>query len=306
MNILLGRSADRSVTLQPAMPVVVRDVVKRYDKRSILDGVSLVLEPGAVLGLIGRNGAGKSTLICSLLGLIEPDAGECAIWGEPALALTDDVKARIGYVAQQPESLGWMTAKDMLAFVGRFYANWDQAFVDATLERWRLPAATALSNLSPGERQRVAIIRALASQPELLILDEPASALDPVARRELLREIATRAGEFGTTVLFSTHIVSDLERVASHVAFMHEGRMLLQTELDTLKERHLRLHLPASCATQLVGAVPGEVARRTNPYGGLTIVLIREDGQPWPPLVDAPGVQREHLSLEDLFVEVAA
>ncbi len=306
MNILLGRSADRSVTLQPAMPVVVRDVVKRYDKRSILDGVSLVLEPGAVLGLIGRNGAGKSTLIRSLLGLIEPEAGECAIWGEPALALTDDVKARIGYVAQQPESLGWMTAKDMLAFVGRFYANWDQAFVDATLERWRLPAATALSNLSPGERQRVAIIRALASQPELLILDEPASALDPVARRELLREIATRAGEFGTTVLFSTHIVSDLERVASHVAFMHEGRMLLQTELDTLKERHLRLHLPASCATQLVGAVPGEVARRTNPYGGLTIVLIREDGQPWPPLVDAPGVQREHLSLEDLFVEVAA
>src|SRR3546814_6235206 len=98
-----------------------------------------------------------------------------------------------------------------------------------------------LAKLSPGERQRVAIIRALAPQPELLVLDEPAAALDPVARRELLREIALRAGESGTSVLFSTHIVSDLERVASHVAFMHQCRLLLHSELDSLKERHLRL-----------------------------------------------------------------
>lgn len=288
-----------------AVPATVRGVVKTCDRQRILDGVSLTLEPGAVLGLIGRNGAGKSTLIRALLGLIEPDAGTATIWGQPALRLDDAAKARIGYVPQQPESLGWMTAKDMLTFVGRFYPRWDQAFVDATLRRWQLPVATPLSKLSPGERQRVAILRALASQPELLILDEPAAALDPVARRDLLREIATRAGEFGTTVLFSTHIVSDLERVASHVAFMHEGRLLLQTELDTLKERHLRLHVPASAAGQLAGRIPGEVARRPNPYGGLTAVVIRDEGQPWPALVDAPGVQREHLSLEDLFVEVA-
>jgi ABC-2 type transport system ATP-binding protein len=286
-------------------PVIVRNVAKNYDKRRILDGVSLTLEPGAVLGLIGRNGAGKSTLIRSLLGLIEPDAGDSRIWGEPALKLTDAIKSRIGYVPQQPESLGWMTAKEMLAFVGQFYPRWDRAFAESTVERWQLPTNTILSKLSPGERQRVAIIRALALQPELLVLDEPAAALDPVARRELLREIATRAGEFGTTVLFSTHIVSDLERVASHIAFMHQGRMLLQSELDTLKERHLRLHIPASASEQLIGKVPGEVARRPNPYSGLTVVVIREEGHAWPALVDAPGVQREHLSLEDLFVEVA-
>lgn len=305
MNTMIDTALAPSALAQSAIPAVVRDVAKTYDKRRILDGVSLTLEPGAVLGLIGRNGAGKSTLIRSLLGLIEPDAGDCAIWGEPALQLGDDLKARIGYVPQQPESLGWMTTKEMLDFVGRFYANWDHAYVDATLERWQLPARTILSKLSPGERQRVAILRALASQPELLVLDEPAAALDPVARRELLREIATRAGEFGTTVLFSTHIVSDLERVASHVAFMHQGRMLLQSELDTLKERHLRLHIPASATDGMAGKVPGEVARRPNPYGGLTVVIIREEGQAWPALADAPGVQREHLSLEDLFVEVA-
>ena len=193
----------------------------------------------------------------------------------------------------------------MFEFVGGFYFCWDCGYVDATLARWQLPMNTALSKLSPGERQRVAILRALAPLPELLVLDEPAAALDPVARRELVREIATRAGEFGTTVLFSTHIVSDLERVASHVAFMHEGRLLLHSELDALKERHLRLHVPASVSDQLVGKVPGEVARRANPYGGLSIVVIRDAHAAWPALAEAPGVQREALSLEDLFVEVA-
>ncbi|MBP6749872.1 MAG: ABC transporter ATP-binding protein [Xanthomonadaceae bacterium] len=288
-----------------ATPIVARGLKKAYDGRVVLDGVSLRVEPGDVLGLIGRNGAGKSTLIRALLGLIETDAGDAALWGEPALRLSDAVKARLSYVPQQPEALGWMTIEQMLAFVGGFYPRWDRGYVDATLRRWELPKNTALARLSPGERQRVAIVRALAPQPELLVLDEPAAALDPVARRELLREIALRAGESGTTVLFSTHIVSDLERVASHVAFMHAGGLLLHSDLDGLKERHLRLHIPASAADQLVGKVPGEVARRPNPYGGLTVVIVRDENAAWPALVDAPGVQREALSLEDLFVEVA-
>lgn len=301
MNIAQSHS-DRS---QGMSPLEMRGLSKRYDGRYVLNDVSLQLEPGSVLGLIGRNGAGKSTLIRAMLGLIETDAGEATAFDEPALRLSDDAKARIGYVPQQPEALGWMSVGQMLEFVGGFYPRWDHAYVQATLARWQLPMNTPLAKLSPGERQRVAILRALASQPELLVLDEPAAALDPVARRELLREIATRAGEFGTTVLFSTHIVSDLERVASHVAFMHEGRLLLHSELDALKERHLRLHVPASVSDQLIGQVPGEVARRANPYGGLSIVIIRAAHMAWPALADAPGVQREALSLEDLFVEVA-
>ena len=295
--------ADRAG--EAGSPLSARALEKRYGGHAALDGVSLDLEPGAVLGLIGRNGAGKSTLIRTLLGLMEPDSGEARIWGRPALAMGDAVKQRLGYVPQQPEALSWLKVADMLDFVGRFYPRWDAGFVRSTLERWELPPNQLLARLSPGERQRVAIIRALASQPELLVLDEPVAALDPVARRELLREIATRAGEFGTTVLFSTHIVSDLERVASHVSFMHKGRMLLQSELDSLKERHLRLHVPGGAADQLVGRVPGEVARRPNPYGGLSVVLVRGEDEPWPALAHAPGVRREVLSLEDLFVEVA-
>ena len=286
-------------------PLAAERLLKHYDGRRALDNVSLALAPGAVLGLIGRNGAGKSTLIRALLGLLVPESGEARVWGLPALSMTDDAKARLGYVPQQPEAMSWLKVGDMLDFIGRFYPRWDAAFVRDTLARWELPPNKVLARLSPGERQRVAIIRALASQPELLVLDEPAAALDPVARRELLREIATRAGEFGTTVLFSTHIVSDLERVASHVAFMHQGRLLLEGELDSLKERHLRLHVPADAAAQLADTLPGEVNRRPHPYGGLSLVLVREEGAQWPPLATAPGVRRDVLSLEDLFVEVA-
>jgi ABC-2 type transport system ATP-binding protein len=287
-------------------PIRAAGLDKRYGARTVLAGVDLEMQPGAVLGLIGRNGAGKTTLIRALLGLIEPDAGEARLFGQPALALDDRTKARVGYVPQQPEALGWLEVGQMLDFVGRFYPRWDARFVDGTLARWDLSRHATLAWLSPGERQRVAVIRALAPRPDLLVLDEPAAALDPVARRDLLREIAQRAGDSGTTVLFSTHIVSDLERVASHVAFMHQGRLLLHVELDALKERHLRLRIPASAAVQLAGRVPGEVSRRRLPGGDLSLLLVREAGAPWPPLVDAPGVRRDVLGLEDLFIEVAA
>ncbi|MEO5566028.1 MAG: ABC transporter ATP-binding protein [Luteimonas sp.] len=211
---------------------------KRYDGRTVLAEVSLELERGSVLGLVGRNGAGKSTLIRALLGLIEVDAGHAETWGQPSLRMDDAAKARLGYVPQQPTALGWLEVGQMFDFVGRFYPRWDADYVDKALSRWDLPRNKMLARLSPGERQRVAVLRALASQPDLLVLDEPAAALDPVARRDLLREIAMRAGESGTTVLFSTHIMSDLERVASHVAFMQAGRIVLHAELDSLKERH--------------------------------------------------------------------
>lgn len=303
MNAMLERPVP--VTDAP-VPLAVDGLIKQYDHRSVLRGVSLAIEPGAVLGLIGRNGAGKSTLIRAMLGLIEPDAGHATVWGVPALRLTDAVKQRLGYVPQQPEAMAWLQVGEMLDFIGRFYPRWDAAYVDATLERWQLPRNRMLAKLSPGERQRVAIVRALAPQPELLVLDEPASALDPVGRRELLREIASRAGESGTTVLFSTHIVSDLERVASHVAFLHEGRLLLHSELDSLKERNLRLHVPEAVAAQLRDDVPGEVSRRPHPYGGLSITVLRGEDAPWPDLLQVAGVRAEALSLEDLFIEVSA
>ena len=286
------------------VPVLCRNICKRYGGRLVLDDVSLSIPKGAVLGLVGRNGAGKTTLMRVLVGLLMPDAGSAVVLGEPPLQLTDAAKARLGYVPQKPESLNWMTVERMLQFVGSFYPRWDSEYMWNSLMRWNISPSQRLAKLSPGERQRVALIRVLATCPELLILDEPASALDPVARRDFLREIAVRAGEEGMTVLFSTHIVSDLERVASHVCFLHEGKLLLDTTLDDLKETHARLNLSRAAASTLEARLPGEIGRRRRPDGGVSIVLSRAGLGPWPDAALAAGGTLEALNLEDLFIEL--
>jgi len=286
-------------------PIRCEGITKRYGGQTVLSNVALGVAPGTVLGLIGRNGAGKTTLIRILLGLEQPNNGRAFVFGEPALGLTDAAKQRIGYVPQQPDAFAWMRIRDMFAFVGRQYTHWDGEFVELSLARWSISPEQRLESLSPGERQRVAVIRALAVNPDLLVLDEPASALDPVARRDLLREIVTRAAESATTVLFSTHIVSDLERVVSRVVFLHEHRIVVDAALDELAETLARLTVPAESLALAAGGVPGEVSRRRQADGSVTLVIARGRGSDWPEIVAAPGARLEALNLEDLFIEVA-
>ncbi len=285
-----------------ASPLAAYGVMHCYEGSNVLTGVDLVLTPGSVLGLIGRNGAGKSTLIRAMLGLLQPLAGSAYVFGEPALKLSDAVKERIAYVPQQPEALAWLTTQQMLDYVGRFYPRWDTAFAKSTVERWKIPSNKVMAKLSPGERQRVDLIRALASRPELLVLDEPAAALDPVARRELLREIALRAGDAGTTVLFSTHIVSDLERVASEVAFLHEGKLLMRCSVDETKEHYARLWLPAGMSA---AAPARSLSRHRHDDGSMSLVVARDVQGQWPEAANLPGARVDALGLEDLFVEIA-
>jgi ABC-2 type transport system ATP-binding protein len=290
----------------PDSPLHCERVTKSYNGDPVLRNVSLRLAAGSIVGLVGRNGAGKTTLIQILLGLLQPDFGSATVVDEPALRMTDFSKTRLGYVPQQPDSLGWMSVGDMLEFVGNFYPTWDWPYVRSCLERWMIVPSRPLSKLSPGERQRVALIRALAIRPTLLVLDEPAAALDPVARRELLRELALRAGDSGTTVLFSTHIVSDLERVASHVVCLHDHRLVLAASVDDLKETHGILRLAAEAAIRARSPLPGEISRRRRDDGGLSIVLTREPGDDWPTMAAEIEGSIEVPGLEDLVIELTA
>jgi ABC-2 type transport system ATP-binding protein len=290
-------------------PLRCAGVTKGYDGKPVLSGISIELRPGSIVGLVGRNGAGKTTLIQILLGLLQPDSGSATVLGEAALAMTDASKSRLAYVPQQPESLLWMRVGSMLDFVGSLYPTWDRAYVERALVRAGIAPSRPLSKLSPGERQTVALIRALALRPELLVLDEPAAALDPVARRELLRELALRAGDCGTTVLFSTHIVSDLERVASDVLCLHGHRIVLAASTDDLKETHGILRMSAEAASLVPGALPGELSRRRREDGGVNIVLRRRAGAPWPAAlgtVTGGGDDVEVPGLEDLIIELTS
>jgi ABC-2 type transport system ATP-binding protein len=283
-------------------PLSCREICRDFGGRAVLHGVNLDVPRGAVLGLVGRNGAGKSTLIRVLLGLLRPHAGRSWVLGCDSLGLDDATQGRLGYVPQQPEGFSWMRVGQMLDFIGAFYPAWDGAYVDRMLTRLAISRRAGISTLSPGQRESLALIRALAARPELLVLDEPAAALDPVARRELLQEIAARTGDEGTTVLFSTHIVSDLERVASHIAVLHEGRLLVNTALDDLKETHARLIVPST--EGLPEQLPGELRRRPLGDGSLCLVITRRPQDPWPVISRSPGALLETPGLEDLFVEL--
>ena len=222
-----------------ASPIQMRGVAMRFGSKTVLDGLDWEVRRGQVIGLLGRNGAGKSTLMECLLGLRESDAGSIALFGEPLAALSDANRARIGYVPQKSDLFEWMTALQMLAYFKALYPRWNDARVEMLLARWGfdgLMLNKPIRKLSGGERQRLSIIRALAHDPDLLVLDEPVSALDPAGRRAFLGELIDEVIERGTTVLFSTHILTDLERVAPDVAFLKDGRIVLQGPLDDLLE----------------------------------------------------------------------
>lgn len=221
-------------------PIIqLHGVAMRFGSKTVLDNLDWEVTQGQVVGLLGRNGAGKSTLMECLLGLREVDGGAITLFGEPLAALSEATRARIGYVPQKSDLFEWMTPRQMLAYFRALYPRWNDARVDVLLERWGfddLMCAKPIRRLSGGEQQRLSIIRALGHDPELLVLDEPVSALDPAGRRAFLAELLDDVIDRGTTVVFSTHILTDLERVALDLAFLKDGKITLRGELDTLLE----------------------------------------------------------------------
>ena len=224
--------------------VEISAISKSFGSQQVLRQLDWQVQRGQVIGLLGRNGAGKSTLLECLLGLRETDSGSVQLFGEPVAALSEANRARIGYVPQKSELFEWLTPLQMLAYFKVLYPQWNQAKVDGLLQRWGFGPDLLnkqIARLSGGEKQRLSIIRALAHEPELLVLDEPVASLDPVGRRDFLRELVDGVIERETTVIFSTHILSDLERVALDVAFLRQGQIALQSPLDQLLENAQRI-----------------------------------------------------------------
>jgi ABC-2 type transport system ATP-binding protein len=278
-------------------------VSKHFGSQRVLDGLDWQIAPGQVVGLLGRNGAGKSTLLECMLGLRELDAGAVSLFGAGVPALPEAARARIGYVPQKSELFDWLTPQQMLDYFKAMYPRWNAAKVEGLLSRWGFDGAMRnkqIKKLSGGEQQRLSIIRALAHDPDLLILDEPVSSLDPVGRREFLRELVEQVIERGTTVVFSTHILSDLERVAFDLAFLKDGRIALQGQTDVLLDGARRVIAPASV---LPGTpLAGEVRRLQE--GAMASVIVQAPGADVERLAREPGVRVEPMTLEDLFIEV--
>jgi ABC-2 type transport system ATP-binding protein len=262
-------------------------------------------EPADVIGVLGKNGAGKTTLLEVLLGFSPPTSGSARVFGEESMRLSERAKARIGFVPQQDELIDLLTGAQQLKVTAAFYHNWDHALIERLVADWEIPLDRRIQKLSPGERQKLSLLLAMGHRPDLLVLDEPVASLDPIARRAFLQQLLDVSGDKNRTVLFSSHIVSDLERAANKVWILKEGRLIWAGELDTLKESVVRLHVRGRRALGADLRVANAISQRVQ--GAQATISVAH----WNPSehgalaerLDA-DIEAEPLGLEDIFVEL--
>ena len=216
----------------------VTELTRRFGATTALAAVSLSMPPGAVYGLVGANGAGKTTLIKHILGLLRADSGSVRVFGLDPVADPVGVLSRIGYLSEGNDLPGWMRVDELIRYSRAFYPAWDDAYADQLRHSFALDPAATVTNLSKGQKARLGLLIALAYRPELLVLDEPSSGLDPIVRRDILGAVIRTIADEGRTVLFSSHLLEEVEEVADHVTMISRGTIVLSDRLDAIKESH--------------------------------------------------------------------
>ncbi|MHC1767875.1 MAG: ABC transporter ATP-binding protein [Verrucomicrobiia bacterium] len=223
-------------------PVVrLESISRRYGSKLALDRVSLNVPRGVVLGLVGANGAGKTTLIKHVLGLLRAKEGTVRVFGLDPVAHPVEVLSRVGYLSEDRDLPPSMSVGELLRYNPAFYPGWDTEYAESLREQFRLPASAIVRTLSKGELAKAGLLVALAHRPELLVLDEPSSGLDPIVRRELLEAVVRSVVREGRTVLFSSHLLDEIARVSDHVAMVAQGRLVLDGPLHDILDTHRRL-----------------------------------------------------------------
>ena len=244
-------------------PVIdVHRLSRRFGRTRALDDVSLAVPAGIVMGLVGGNGAGKTTLIRHLLGLLKAQQGCVQVFGLDPVRDPVGVLGRIGYLSEDRDLPQWMRVDELLQFTRAYFPNWDETYAGELRQMFELDPKQRVKSLSRGQRARLGLLTALAHRPPLLLLDEPSSGLDTVVRRDILAAIIRTVADEGRTVLFSSHLLDEVERVADRVAMLHNGRLVLSDELPALLEGHRRLTLqfaePCASVTSLPGVLSSE------------------------------------------------
>lgn len=219
-------------------PIQITNLTRRFGAKPALDEVSLEVPRGCVFGLVGENGAGKTTLIKHVLGLLRAEQGSVRVFGLDPVVDPPAVLSRIGYVSEARDLPGWMRVSELLSYTAAFYPTWDASYAESLRAQFHLDAAAKVKHLSRGELAKAALLIALAYRPELLVLDEPSSGLDPVVRRDILEAIVRTVADEGRTVFFSSHLLDEIERVSDRLAMIVNGRVVLNGALDDIREAH--------------------------------------------------------------------
>ncbi len=283
-------------------------IERSFAGASVLRGLSLRVRAGEIYALLGRNGAGKTTALSIVLGLLRPMAGRSEILGENSLELRDETRLRIGVVHEGSPAYRWMSVRTAIDFEAGTRANFDRKYARAALERLNIPLARGITKLSRGQRAQLGLVFAMAGDPEVLLLDDPAMGLDPVMRREFLEAMVDLLGREGRAVLFSSHILSDVERLADRVGILHRGRLIVDATLDDLKRRVQKRFVPGAFDEQRARADVGGVLRARAVRDGWELTLLDCEGERERALRRVCASVGEPLvpTLEDLFLDLTA
>jgi ABC-2 type transport system ATP-binding protein len=285
-------------------PVIqIAGVTRRFGATTALDSVTVAVLRGMVYGLVGANGAGKTTLIKHVMGLLLPESGSVRVFGLDPVAEPVGVLSRIGYLSEENDLPGWMSVDELVRYSRAFYPGWDDAYAEELRQTFALDRRASIKTLSKGQKARAGLLIALAHRPELLVLDEPSSGLDPIVRRDILGAVIRTIAQEGRTVLFSSHLLDEVEQVADHVTMINRGRVALSAPLDEIKEAHRCVTVRFPEAQPRPPAVDGVL--RWDGSGQEWTAIVREHSGELHAAITASGariVAERTPSLDELFL----
>lgn len=280
-------------------------MIKGYDEGNVISGLNWEINQGDVVALLGRNGSGKTTLLECIMNIRQYESGELKLWGHDWENLSQQKRQKIAFVAQEIIGFEWMKVEDFINYLGGFFPDYDKSYALKLVNDWGLVASKKVGDLSKGQKQILHVIQALSIKPELLILDEPVAHLDPSMRRKFIAELIDLAYENKMTVIFSSHIISDIERVASKVALLKNKKIALEYDIENLKS-HIS-HVKISADEPLIKPAYFSELDRWKTYAhGATAKIIKPLSKNLDDFIkESPNkIECTPMSLEDWYLEV--
>lgn len=279
--------------------ILVNQVQKAFGAVPVLQNVSFSVPAGETFALLGRNGAGKTTLIRMMLGLTAPDQGELQIAGYNPRISPLELRQHVGYLAEDQRMYGWMKAGELCRFLQPFYPSWDEALAADYLDRFEIPRTVKIHKLSKGQGVKLGLAVALAHRPAVAILDDPVLGLDPIARKEFNRDLIEHLQAAGRTVLYSSHLLAEVEVVADRIAILDQGRIVRAAPTDELREQVKQIELPADAAAELVPPETLLDVRREDD----TVLLTVDRAAEFLEFLVSRGIEHrvQDLNLDEIF-----
>jgi ABC-2 type transport system ATP-binding protein len=289
--------------------IATRRLTKYYGSRAVVNSLDLRVPTGSVYGLLGRNGAGKTTAIKMLMGMVQPDCGDAEMLGHAVGEMPAEARQRIAYIAEGHPLYNWMTVQEAARFAAAFYPRWNERLLGQILDHFELPRRAKLRKLSNGQRAQVSLALAVAPEPELLVLDDPTLGLDTVVRRDFLESLIQIIQREGRTILFSSHILGDVERVSDRVGILVDGVLRVDCPTDHFRESVKRVTLefrgqPPEWPGDSPATSRGVVSwRHVGPQLELIVVGFDDEQRAAAESLEPAAIEVFDLNLEDAFIE---